>query len=202
MEFKEAMEKVGELENSDELIGAITSRIQKANQDDKDYKSVLSEKESELSKLKESFDSREKEFEQLKNSLTDSKDDEKELTIKALKEQVNELTTSFNDLSEKAKAKEKEIEGNKKAKILKTAFDKAGMISTDSTVKAYSFDVAFDSEGKLVSNDGKSIDSFVVKLLEDEPQLKKSELKKGTNSFSASSNSTISQRKQLEEFLK
>jgi predicted RNase H-like nuclease (RuvC/YqgF family) len=202
MEFKEAMEKVGELENSDELIGAITSRIQKANQDDKDYKSVLSEKESELSKLKESFDSREKEFEQLKNSLTDSKDDEKELTIKALKEQVNELTTSFNDLSEKAKAKEKEIEGNKKAKILKTAFDKAGMISTDSMVKAYSLDVAFDSEGKLVSNDGKSIDSFVVKLLEDEPQLKKSELKKGTNSFSASSNSTISQRKQLEEFLK
>jgi signal transduction histidine kinase len=119
-----------------------------------------------------------------------------------LKEQVNELTTSFNDLSEKAKAKEKEIEGNKKAKILKTAFDKAGMISTDSMVKAYSLDVAFDSEGKLVSNDGKSIDSFVVKLLEDEPQLKKSELKKGTNSFSASSNSTISQRKQLEEFLK
>lgn len=202
MEFKEAMEKVGELENSDELIGAITSRIQKANQDDKDYKSVLSEKEGELSKLKESFDSREKEFEQLKNSLTDSKDDEKELTIKALKEQVNELTTSFNDLSEKAKSKEKEIENNKKAKILKTAFDKAGMISTDSMVKAYSLDVAFDSEGKLVSNDGKSIDSFVVKLLEDEPQLKKSELKKGTNSFSASSNSTISQRKQLEEFLK
>ena len=202
MDFKEAMEKVSELENSDELIGAITSRIQKANQDDKDYKNVLSEKEGEILKLKESMDSREKEFQELKNSLTNSKHDEKELTIKALKEQVSDLTNSFNDLSEKSKAKEKEIEDNKKAKILKSAFDKAGMISTDSMVKAYSLDVAFDSEGKLVSNDGKSIDSFVVKLLEDEPQLKKSELKKGTSSFSASSNSSISERKQLEQFLK
>ncbi len=35
-----------------------------------------------------------------------------------------------------------------------------------------------------------------------EPQLKKSELKKGTSSFSASSNSSISERKQLEQFLK
>jgi len=200
MEFKEAMDKVSELENSDELIGAITSRIQKANQDDKDYKLSISEKDQEIEKLRESLTSKQKEFEEIKTS--DFKDDEKELTIKALKEQVSDLTNSFNDLSEKAKAKEKEIEGNKKAKILKTAFDKAGMISTDSMVKAYSLDVAFDSEGKLLSNDGKSIDSFVVKLLEDEPQLKKSELKKGTSSFSASSNSTISERKQLEEFLK
>lgn len=202
MEFKEAMEKVSELENSDELIGAITSRIQKANQEDKDYKSSLSEKEEEIGKLKESMNSREKEFQELKNSLTNSKSDEKDLTIKALKEQVNELKGSFDELSQKNKAKEKEIEDNKKAKILKNAFDKAGMISTDSMVKAYSLEVAFNSEGKLVSNDGKSVDSFVGKLLEDEPQLKKSELKKGTNSFSASSNSSVSTRQQLEEFLK
>ena len=202
MEFKEAMEKVSELENSDELIGAITSRIQKANQEDKDYKSSLSEKDQEIQKLKESMDSREKEFQELKNSLTSSKSDEKDLTIKALKEQVNELKGSFDELSQKNKAKEKEIEDNKKAKILKNAFDKAGMISTDSMVKAYSLEVAFNSEGKLVSNDGKSVDSFVGKLLEDEPQLKKSELKKGTNSFSASSNSSVSMRQQLEEFLK
>ena len=202
MEFKEAMEKVSELENSDELIGAITSRIQKANQEDKDYKSSISEKEEEIGNLKESMNSREKEFQELKNSLTNSKSDEKDLTIKALKEQVNELKGSFDELSQKAKAKEEEIESNKKSKILKTAFDKAGMISTDSMVKAYSLEVAFDSEGKLVSKDGKSIDTFVDTLLKDEPQLKKSELKKGTNSFSASSNSSVSTRKQLEEFLK